>query len=108
MIRMLVLYPDEAGKRFDFRYYIDTHMAMVKEHWAKYMDGFEVDKGVAGRTLEAPAPYRVAAHVFFKSMEDCQKALADHMEELVADVANYTDIKPQFQISEIDVSYKAG
>jgi hypothetical protein len=37
----------------------------------------------------------------FDSMEDMKKGMMAHDAELAADVKNFTDIKPFFQISEI-------
>jgi hypothetical protein len=40
-------------------------------------------------------------HLIFKSPEDMQKGLQAHDPELAADLVNFTDAQPQFQISEI-------
>jgi uncharacterized protein (TIGR02118 family) len=94
MIRVSVLYP-KSGK-FDFDYYINKHMQLVH----KLLDPFglvktEVDKGVG------EGPFIAAGHLVFKSSEDMQKGLQAHDPDLAADMANYTDIQPQFQVSEI-------
>lgn len=94
MIRVSVMYP-RPGK-FDFDYYKNNHMQLVH----KLLDPFglvrtEVDKGVG------EAPYTAMGHLVFEKVEDMQQALQAHDPELAADVVNFTDIKPQFQISEI-------
>ena len=61
----------------------------------------EVDKGIGTAEPGAPAPYAVIAHLFFNSIEDMGKGLEAHDPKLAADVPNFTDIKPQFQISEV-------
>jgi uncharacterized protein (TIGR02118 family) len=55
----------------------------------------EVNRGVG------ESPFVAVGHLIFNSMEDMQKALQEHDPELAADVVNFTDAKPQFQISEI-------
>jgi hypothetical protein len=66
----------------------------------KLLDSFgllksEVDKGVGD------VPYTAIGHLIFKTAEDMQKGLQAHDPELASDLVNFSDIKPQFQISEI-------
>jgi uncharacterized protein (TIGR02118 family) len=94
MIRVSVMYP--KGGKFDFDYYAKTHMGLVH----KRLDSFgliksEVDKGVGD------SPFMAIGHLLFKSPEDMQKGLQAHDPELAADLVNFTDVKPQFQVSEI-------
>ncbi len=94
MIRVSVLYPQ--GGKFDFDYYVNKHMKLVR----KLLDPFglvktEVDKSVG------TAPYTAMGHLIFSTLEEMQKGLQAHDPELAADLVNFTDIKPQFQISEI-------
>ena len=95
MIRVSVLYPNKGGK-FNFDYYVTKHMSLVH----KYLDPMglvktEVNKGVG------EAPYIAVGHLVFSSLEEMQKALEAHDAKFVADLVNFTDIKPQFQVSEI-------
>jgi uncharacterized protein (TIGR02118 family) len=94
MIRVSVLYPQ--GGKFDFNYYVNQHMKLVH----KLLDPFglvksEVDKSVG------PAPFMAVGHLIFNTIEDMQKGLQAHDPELAADIVNFTDVKPQFQVSEI-------
>ena len=94
MIRVSVLYP-KPGK-FDFDYYAKKHMALVH----KLLDSFgliksEVDKGMGD------SPYIAVGHLVFDSAENMQKGLQAHDPELGADLVNFTNITPKFQISEI-------
>ncbi|MCU1400240.1 MAG: hypothetical protein JWN62_3349, partial [Acidimicrobiales bacterium] len=55
----------------------------------------EIDKGISG-------PNVAAVHFFFESMEQMQTALGEPgTAEIMADVANYTNITPVMQISEV-------
>jgi uncharacterized protein (TIGR02118 family) len=94
MIRVSVLYP--KGGKFDFDYYVKTHMRLVH----KLLDPFglvrtEVNKGVGD------SPYMAIGHLIFNTMEEMQKGLQAHDPELAADVLNFTDARPEFQVSEI-------
>jgi uncharacterized protein (TIGR02118 family) len=102
MVRVSVLYPNEAGKKFDLQYYTKKHMALVEER----LKGFglvrtEVDKGVGGGAPGSPAPYVCIGHVYFNSLEGFQNGMGVHGKEIMGDIPNYTDIAPQIQISEI-------
>jgi uncharacterized protein (TIGR02118 family) len=100
MIRVSVLYPNPG--KFDMDYYLTKHIVLVH----KLLDAMglvraEVDKGIGTAAPNAPAPYAAIGHLVFDSLENMQKALQKHDPTLAADVPNFTDIRPQFQISEI-------
>jgi uncharacterized protein (TIGR02118 family) len=102
MIRVTVLYPNEAGKRFDLDYYTHKHMTLVRDRLASFgLVRTEVDKGVAGGAPGAPAPFACIGHVYFDALEGFQKGMGQHGKEIMGDIRNYTDIQPQIQISEI-------
>jgi uncharacterized protein (TIGR02118 family) len=102
MVRISVMYPSGEGKAFDHAYYIDTHMALVRERWGGMgLVRTEVDRGVARGAPDAPAPYIAVGHVYFNSLQDFQRASTAHGKELFADVPNCTNIQPQVQISEV-------
>jgi uncharacterized protein (TIGR02118 family) len=105
MIRVTVLYPNEAGKRFDHGYYAGKHLPMVMERLkGSGMLRYEVDKGVAGGGPGAPPPFVAACHLYFNGLDDFQKGIAAHGNEILGDIPNYTNISPQIQISDIVVS----
>jgi uncharacterized protein (TIGR02118 family) len=94
MIRVSVLYP-KPGK-FDIDYYATKHMALVHRLIDPYgLVETEVNKGVGD------SPFLAIGHLVFKCPEDMQRALAAHDKDFGADLPNFTDIQPQFQVSEI-------
>jgi uncharacterized protein (TIGR02118 family) len=102
MIRVTVLYPNEAGKRFDHEYYVNRHMALVRERLKDFgVVRTEVDRGVTGGAPGSPAPYVAVGHVYANSLEGFQKGMAQHGKEILGDIPRYTDIQPQIQVSEI-------
>jgi uncharacterized protein (TIGR02118 family) len=102
MIRISVLYPRGDGKAFDHAYYIDKHMALVRQRWGSMgLVRTEVDRGVAGGAPDAPAPYIAVGHVYFNSLQAFQQAATAHGKELFDDVPNFTNIQPLVQISEV-------
>ena len=97
MIRVSVLYPKEAGKKFDFDYYVNKHMTMVHQK----MDSAGLVKSEVDKAADENSPFMAAGHLYFKTMEDFQNAFFPHAADFGADLVNYTDTVPQLQISEI-------
>ena len=92
MIRVTVSYPSGEGSTFDHDYYKNTHVPLACSTWNV---GAEIDKGVNG-------PYVAAVHFFFDSMDQMQAAMAgEGTGAIMADVANYTNIAPVMQVSEV-------
>ena len=93
MIRMSVLYPATEGHVFDHDYYRDRHVPFALKTWG--LEEAEIDRGVDG-------PYVAAVHFRFHTLEAMSAALSDDgSAQVTADVANYTNITPVVQISEI-------
>ena len=101
MIRVTGLYRGESESEFDFDYYVNTHMPLVKNRLADFgMGEFEVERGIEAADGEA-APYICIVHIEFPTINDFRRGFETHGEELAADVPNYTNIAPEMQISEI-------
>ena len=93
MIRLSVYYPASEGAKFDHDYYLNKHVPLCTQTWK--VDSAEVDRGMDG-------PYVAAVHFRFPSQEALQAAMASEgTGAILADVANYTDITPVLQTSEV-------
>ena len=93
MIKVSVTYPSGEGSTFDHDYYAATHVPLAASAWNPVKT--EIDKGING-------PNVAAVHFYFDSLEAFQGALASpKTAEVMADVANYTNIQPAMQVSEI-------
>ena len=102
MVRLIVLYPNKPGAKFDLKYYIETHLKLVREKLKPFgLVRIDVDKGVSGSTADAPALFVVMAMLLFNSIGDLEKGLGAHGKELRADIPNFTDIKPERQVNEV-------
>ena len=101
MIKVSVLYPAGAGKKFDMTYYLKSHMPMVGRKLGAAMKGMSVDQGIGTAPPGTEAPFVAIAHILFDSVDAFGAAFAQHGAEIMADVPNYTDIQPVVQISEI-------
>jgi uncharacterized protein (TIGR02118 family) len=101
MIKVSVMYPNKAGARFDHAYYLDRHLPMVKARMGSSLVHYTVDKGVAGGGPGDPAPYLAIVHLHCDSLDEFQRGFGPHAQEIMGDIANYTDQTPLVQISEV-------
>ena len=103
MIKVSVMYPNTPGARFDHDYYRDRHMPLVKRLMGEKCRYYTVDKGLSGAAPGSPATYVAMCHIFSDSVEAFQAGFGPHAEQILADIANYTDLSPVMQISEVVV-----
>ncbi len=101
MIRVSVLYPNDPGARFDMGYYTSKHMPMVKARCGAACRSIAAEKGVGGAEPGSKPTYIAIGHLTFDSVEAFGKAFGPHAQEILADIPNYTNVKPVVQISEV-------
>ena len=106
MIKVCILYPARAGARFDFAYYVQTHMPLsirlLRAHPG--FRGVSVERGIAGATPGAAPAFMASCQFLFESVEQFLEAFLPHAAVLQADMPNYTDIEPLIQFNEILVA----
>jgi uncharacterized protein (TIGR02118 family) len=100
MIKVSVLYPNGADARFDQAYYCDRHMPMVKELMGDSLQYYTVDGALPGQS-DANVPYIAAGHLFCASLDAFNAGFGPHTKEIMADIPNYTNLKPVMQFSEV-------
>lgn len=105
VVRVSILYPQQAGARFDMAYYLDRHMpeSIRRLEVADGYAGVSVERGIGGGAPDTAAPFVAACHYRFERTEDFIVAFTPHAGFLQGDMANYTDIEPVIQISEIAI-----
>ncbi len=102
MIRVTVLYPNTEGGNFDLDYYINKHIPMASEALKPYgLSKVEVDKGISDTDPNAPPQYMVMAFLTFDTVDNVHEGFKATGRQVMGDVPNFTNIKPQFQINEI-------
>jgi uncharacterized protein (TIGR02118 family) len=93
MIRVSVSYPSSDDSTFDHDYYVATHIPLAVDAWNPVRS--EIDRGING-------PNVAAVHFYFETLEDFQAAMgSEKTGDVMVDVANYTNIAPVLQVSEI-------
>jgi uncharacterized protein (TIGR02118 family) len=103
MIKVSVMYAFTEGARFDHAYYRDRHMPMVKARLGSACAYYTVEKRLAGREPGAPPAFVAMCSFICDSLEAYRAASLKHSAEIRGDLANYTDIVPVIQFSEVVV-----
>lgn len=101
MIKVALLYPNGEGKTFDMDYYAGKHMPLAVSLFGNSLKAMSIDHGVAGRTPDTPVPYLAVGYFYFENMSSFQEAMGPNAAKLRADIPNFTNIQPVFQVSEV-------
>lgn len=109
MVKVSILYPNVAGGRFDFDYYLSEHMPRSIELLGAHSGfrGVTVERGIGGAEPASPPKYVAACFYTFDSVESFVSAFMPHAAELQGDMPRYTDIPAEIQFNEILVSESA-
>ena len=107
MIKVSVVYPNNPAALFNHDYYRDKHLPLIKSRMGAALKYYAIDKGLAGGVPDAPAPYVAACHLLCDSVEAYKSSFGPHAQEIGGDVANFTNVKPFVQISQVVVENSA-
>lgn len=100
MIILSVLYPKTEQSRFDFDYYVAKHIPFVKERFGGFgLQDVRLMRGTAALGGAAPT-FEVIAELLFPSMQQLADGLSKHGQEVMADIAAFTDVQPAIQVNE--------
>ena len=103
MIKIVIMYPNKEGTRFDWPYYIEKHMplsiALLSTNPG--FRGVTVERGVGGAVPGSPPEYVAMCQYLYNSAEEFLGAFMPHAEELQGDIPNYTNVEPVIQINEV-------
>jgi len=97
---LTVLYPWAADAKFDFDYYRDKHLGMMRELYGSSVGRMEIRKGLRKGDGSPPA-FLASMTVEILSMEGFDAAGKLHLQKLFADLPNFSNITPVGQIEEI-------
>lgn len=98
---MSALFPNTEGCSFDKEYFIKTHIPMTEKAWGTALKKFEIDIGLSGQGAGVPPPYIAIVNLYFDSIEAIQSAIGPQHKELAQLTAQFTTIKPIFQLSMV-------
>lgn len=97
---LAVYYPWQADAKFDYDYYRNKHLKMLAELYGKSVGKMQVRKGLHKGDGSSPM-FVTALTVEILSMEAYEAASKEHVAKLIADVPNFTNIKPVAEIEEL-------
>lgn len=103
MIKVSVIYPSKSGARFDHDYYRTKHLPLIKSRMGAGLKYYAIDKGLAGGDGKALPAYIAMCHLLSDSMEAYQCSFGPYAKEIHGDIANFTDVTPIVQISDVVV-----
>lgn len=103
MFNISSIYPKKEGSKFDYEYYLNTHMPLSIEKLSnsKGYKGVSVEHGISIETPCIESSFHAMCHYYFETLEDFMLAFEPHAEELQKDIKNYTNIEPIIQINEV-------
>jgi uncharacterized protein (TIGR02118 family) len=103
MIKVSVIYPSKSGARFDHDYYRTKHLPLIKSRMGAGLKYYAIDKGLAGGDGKALPAYIAMCHLMSDSMEAYQSSFGPYAKEIYGNIANFTDVIPIVQISDVVV-----
>lgn len=101
MATLSVVYPRVPGRKFDYDYYVKTHLPLVGRRWSEA--GLVAGEALLGKSAVdgSDSPYFAIGILHFESDDALQAALAgEHAGEVIGDIRNFTDIEPVIQIND--------
>ena len=101
MIRVIAFYRWQEGASFNHDYYNSEHMRITKELLTPHgLVALESDQYIVAKP-PAVGDVVAATNAYFPSMEVVKATLAAVGAALLADVPNYTTIKPEMHFAEV-------
>src|SRR5215470_5533308 len=103
MIKVSVFYANGEGMRFDMNYYCEKHMPLVRRLCGAAVKGIAVEQGISGGEPGSAPQFLAMGHIYFETVDAYRTAIGPHLNEILADIPNYTNIQPTIQISEVKI-----
>ena len=102
MVRVSVMYPTTEGSTFDWTYYLGPHLDLAH----RLLDGkglirIEVDRGIGTLPPGTPLHFHAIGHLFFRTAQEMEIALAAHSAEFIADQRRYFSGESIVQVNEV-------
>lgn len=107
MVKVSILYPNQPGGRFDFDYYLNTHMPMSLRLLGDAILSASIERGLRDADPDKPPAFVALCQFVTETAEAFEGAFFPHAAVLQGDMPNYTDIAPVIQISRIEIARPA-
>ena len=100
MIKVSVFYPRREGAKFDIKYYLGSHVPLLKQRLGEACKSIVIDRGLRGGAPNTPAHFVLVANLMFDNAQSFRASFRPHAKEILGDVRKFTTIQPRIQISE--------
>jgi uncharacterized protein (TIGR02118 family) len=87
---MTITYTNGPDVRFNFDYYVNTHMPLIMRLYGKSISRFELRRGLPGADGAAP-PYIATITIWIADGKAFDEAQVEHQAGLRADVPKFTN-----------------
>jgi uncharacterized protein (TIGR02118 family) len=94
---MTILYPNKEGAKFDFDYYVQTHVPLAN---GLLGHEFTVTRGISS-AQGGPSPFLCIARMDIGTVSEFMPVLMQHVEGLAKDIPNYTNVEPVILFEEV-------
>ena len=94
MVRVTFLYPKTDQSTFDMDYYTSTHMPMLAAALGDDCQSWGADEITSG-------PYEAIGWALVSSAEAFGAAMTEKGDEIRADVANYSNVRPDVVMGDV-------
>ncbi len=101
MVQVTVLYPRTDGASFDFEYYADHHMGLVRRFFGEDAWDIQVERGIEGGRPGSKPAYVALCRLQTHSSETWHKYIGENFDEFVGDIPKFTTIQPKILFTEI-------
>lgn len=101
MVKVSIFYPSKPDAHFDVDYYLNTHMPLALGLLGSAIKAVSVEIGVLGGTPNQLPPFTAICGYTCESVQAFTNAFLPNADVIQSDIANYTDISPVIQVSEI-------
>jgi len=100
MIKVSVYYPRRDGAKFNMKYYLTTHVPLLKGRLGSALKSIVIDRGLRGGAPKTAPHFILVANLMFEDLPSFRAAFRPHAQEFLKDVSNFTDVRPRVQVSE--------
>jgi len=87
---MTIVYQNGPDVRFDFDYYVSTHMPLIMRLYGESISRFELHRGLPGADGGLP-PYIATISIWIADVDAFERAAAEHQAGIRADVSKFTN-----------------
>jgi uncharacterized protein (TIGR02118 family) len=95
-----VLYPAKGNEAFDFDFYFNRHIPLIKDILGNSLHRIEVRRGQSAQDGGTPT-YVAVISIWIADWEAYEKAMAARAQELIDEVPLFTKVMPIIQTDEV-------